>query len=368
MINFLNLEPETFGLDINDTSLKIIKLRKKHGFLRPVSFNEKEIPEGIIKSGVILDEDAFVKKATEALASVKGEKLRTRYVIASLPEEKSFSQVIQMPKMEEKELESAIPFEIENYIPLSTDQIYLDFKEINSILGQYDHMDILVTAVEKTVVDSYISVLRKADLIPVSFEVETQSIARVLVKDEKNLKPIAIVDFGGDNTVFIVFSGHSVRFTSSIPVSSRQITNTVSEELGITLKEAEHLKAKYGIGLSRIDHRAKAVLKATTPILEALVQEIEKYIDFYSDHDFYEHFLKENGKKNIEKIILSRGGADLKGIDEFLRKNLNIAVEFGDPWINFPEKLKAVLPRELREKSSSYITALGLALGKADDD
>ena len=211
MLKFLNLEPETFGLDINDTSLKIIKLKKRRGSLVPVSFNEKEIPNNIIKDGIIQNEDALVKNIKEALAGVKGEKLRTKYVVVSLPEEKSFSQVIQMPKMEEKDLKSAVPFEAENYIPLPAEQMYLDFKNIDPIVDHLDHLDVLIVAAEKTLVDSYVSVLKKSGLIPVVFEVETQAIARALIKDETSLSPVVLVDFGGDNTDFIVFSGHSIR-------------------------------------------------------------------------------------------------------------------------------------------------------------
>ncbi len=365
MFNFLSLEPETFGLDINDTSLKVVKLRKKRGFLRPVSFNEKNIPLGVIKDGIIKDEKALIKIIGELLSSVKGEKINTKYVVASLPEEKSFSQVIQMPKMAKEELKSAVPFEAENYIPLPADQVYLDFKEINPVTNHLDHLDVLVVAVEKVIADSYVLVLKKSGLIPVALEVETQAIARVLIKDETSLEPVVIVDFGGDSADFIVFSGYSVRFTSSIPVSSQQITNKISKDLGISLKEAEHMKKKYGISSikTKSNHRTKAVKKSLTPILEELVKEIQKYLDFYSSQDFHEHFPdKPNKGGKIEKIILSGGGVNLKGIDEFLQKKLGVAVGFGDPWINFSESAKNSTLLDLQKESLSFTTAFGLAM------
>src|SRR3989338_11231393 len=177
MINFLTLKTETFGLDINDSSLKIIKLRRKRGFLQPVSYNEKKVKSGIIKDGIIQDEDGFVKIIKDAVATVKGEKLKTKYAVASLPEEKSFSQVIQMPKMKKEELKSAIVFEAENYIPFPIDQVYLDFQIINPIADHLNHLDVFIVAVEKTIVDSYVSCFRKAGIIPLALEAETQSIA-----------------------------------------------------------------------------------------------------------------------------------------------------------------------------------------------
>src|SRR3989338_9479720 len=200
MINFLTLKTETFGLDIND-----------------------------------------------AVATVKGEKLKTKYVIASLPEEKSFSQVIQMPKMKKGELKSAVLFESENYIPLPIDRVYLDFQVIDPIVDHLDHLDVLIIAVEKTIVDSYISCLKQSGLVPIALEVETKAIARTLIKNETSSAPLALIDFGGNNTDFIVFSGHSIRFTSSIPISSQQMTEAISEKLDVDFKKAEEIKIKYGI-------------------------------------------------------------------------------------------------------------------------
>jgi type IV pilus assembly protein PilM len=361
MLEFLSLEFESFGLDVNDSSIKIIKLKKKHGSLQPVSFVEKEIPMGVVSDGLIQDEDTFVKNLKEAMAKVNGEKLNTKYVVCSLPEEKSFSQVIKMPKMEMEELKSAVPFEAENYIPMPEDQMYLDFKKIIPITDHLDHQDILIVAVEKLLVDSYVSCLKKAGLIPLALEVETQSIARALIKNEISMAPLALVDFGGDTTDFIVYSGRSVRFTSSISISSEQVTKAISDDLGINAREAEHMKIKYGLESEGPSHRAKAVAKAVKPVLYELVSEIQKYIDFYADHDFHEHLDGSNKKRKIEKIILSGGGASLKGIDKFLSEKISIPVEFGNPLINFPKINKKTLP-ELQKNILSFTTALGLAL------
>lgn len=366
MLEFLNLEPETFGLDINDSSFKILRLKKKHGSLQPVSFAEEKLKKGIVEDGIIKDENAFAKALKEALANVKGEKIRTKYVIASLPEEKSFLQVIQMPKMDEKELKTAVPFEAENYIPLPADQTYLDFKKISPIVNHLDHLDVLIVATEKAIVDSYVSALKKAGLMPVALEPETQAIARVLVKDEISQIPVAIIDFGEDDTDFIVFSGRSIRFTSSITICSAGIAETISEELGISTKEAGHLMAKYGLNSSK-NHRARAVSKAMAPVLDKLVVELQKYLDYYAGHDFHDHLKSGSSKKNkVEKIILSGGGANLKGLDEFLKDKLGLEIELGNQWVNFPKILKNKTLSDLDKEFSSFGTVLGLAMRGAE--
>ncbi len=95
----------------------------------------------------------MVKIIKETLVKVRGEKLNTNYAIVSLPEERAFLEVIQMPKMKTKELKEAIYFEAENYIPLSIEDVYLDFQIIQPLYNHLDHSDVLITALHKKIID-----------------------------------------------------------------------------------------------------------------------------------------------------------------------------------------------------------------------
>ena len=356
MLQFLNLIPEKFGLDISDSSVKIIKLKKKRGGFILHSFNEIGIKHGIVEEGIIRDEESLVRIIKSAVKTVKGKKINTKYVVASLPEEKSFSQVIQVPKMEDDELQSAVPFEAENYIPLAIDKVYLDFQKISQDKNS-SRLDLLISATPKAIVDSYVSCLKKAGLVPCALELESQAIARALVDAKEDVSPVILIDFGGDNTDFIVFSGHSVRFTCSIPISSELLTSAIRDNLSVSRAEADDLKVKYGlIGDKKSKQDAS---EAMSPILKNLVSQIKKYINFYHDHVLQGYF-PSDGK--IEKIILCGGGANLKGLTNFLYGELKIPVELGDPFLNpLLNKNKNKRPIS-HEKSLSFATAFGLAL------
>ena len=205
-MKFLSLEKEAFGLDISDLSLKIIKLKKKKHSFSVASFNQIPIAPGIIERGVIKNEDALVKIIQAACKKVKGKKLTTKYVVASLPEERSFLQVIQMPIMKEEELILAVPFEAENYIPLPMSEVYLDFKVIQPIENHLNHLDVLLVAMPKKIVNAYAVCLKKAGLVPLVFEIESEAITRALIKDEISNAPVALIDLGTNGTDFIIFA------------------------------------------------------------------------------------------------------------------------------------------------------------------
>lgn len=355
-MEFLTLEKEAFGLDISDLSLKIVKLTNKKGFFRLASFGKMDIDPGIIEKGVIQDEDALAKIIKVACRKVKGKRLNTRYVVASLPEEKSFLQVIQMPRMEEKELESAIRFEAENYIPLPIGEVYLDFHAIAPIKDHLNHLDVLIAALPKKIINSYVSCFKKAGLIPIALEVESQAIARALIKNEITDYPLALIDFGKSSTDFIVFAGRSIQFTYSIPTSSEQLTAAISKALDVNFEKAEKIKMGYDLINPKADARSNKITQAVTPILADLATQIKKYINFYQDHAAHEHLAYD---KKIEKIILCGGGANLKGLPEFFSENLSIPVELGDFWVNFSSKK---INHAINSDPLSFVTALGLAL------
>ena len=392
MLEFLTSKPEAFGLDISDLSLKIVKLKKRGNFFTLSSYGKEEIEPGIIKRGEIKDEKKLAEIIRESIKKVRGEKLKTNYVVASLPEEKAFLQVIQMPRLPEEDLKSAVIYEAENYIPTPLEEVYLDYQIVPPIYDHLDHLDILIAALPKKTVDPYLSALKLAGFVPKVLEIESMAIARALIKGGATTQPILLIDLGATRTSFIIFSGQSLRFTTSIPVSSTSFTEIISKNLGVTLAEAERLKIKYGLEekikinigdeKTNIKKERGKIFEALIPALIDLVQQIKRYLDYYQTHASHEHlppttFQKNNSNKHkpqkvvgglppdgkgISKIYLCGGGANLKGLCELLSLELKIPVEMGNPWVNILIKEKKEVPELSYEESLKYTTALGLAL------
>ncbi|MDD2731935.1 MAG: type IV pilus assembly protein PilM [Candidatus Pacebacteria bacterium] len=375
MIECLTLKTESFGLDVSDLSLKLVKLGKKGRFLKLASWTEIDLSPGIIERGEIKDEDALVKIIKDNLPKVKGEKLKTKNVVISLPEKEAFLQVIKMPKMEEKELKSAVLFEAENYVPFPIEEVYLDFEAVPSSKGHLGkECEVLIAAVPKKIVDSYVSSFKRAGLNIQAFEVESQSISRALIKNNITSSPVVLFDFGKSRASFIIFSGYSLRFTSTISISSQSLTEELSKYFKIDFEEAEKLKLKYGLegffdkGIkeSKKSIRSKKIdkpqiAKAMLPVLNELAQQIKKYIIYYQSHNFGSGS-RLNKLEKVEKIILSGRGSNLKRFTDFLSLELKIPVELGNPWINIlPIPLKEV-PQLPFKESLGYTSALGLAI------
>jgi len=362
MFNFLSLKQKAFGLDISDFSLKIAKLKKQGQFFSVDSFNEMPLENGIVRKGEIRDEDKLAQALKKAIRGIRGEKLQTREAVVSLPEEKSFLKIIQMPHLSKEDLGPAVLLEAENYIPLPMNEVYFDYQVIPPPHNHLDHLDVLIAGFPKKIIDSYINCLGKANIRPIVLELESLAVVRALIEKETSLQPIFILDFGLSKTVLIIFSGHSVKFNFFLPVSSQELTEAVARSMQIDLAEAESLKIKYGLE-SRADKTGQEVFNALIPPLTDLTEQIKKYLDYYRTRTEHEHLPSEAPKNEL--VLVCGGGAKLKGLTDFLASQLKITVKIGNPWVNILPRNKQPQEKTLiyeKEESLSYTSVLGLAL------
>jgi type IV pilus assembly protein PilM len=345
-----NNESNVFGLDLSDFSIKVVKIEDQGTSECVVSYATVSLPSGCIIGGEIQKKDQVVSAIKKALTIAGPKKIKTKKVICSLPEAKAFLRIISLPKMNNSEMAEAIKWEMEANIPLSLDQVYYDWQVIpQSLILEKDKINLLVVAIAKLAVDQTVEVLESAGLDPVGLEIESIAQARSLLDEKNEQSTIMIVDIGDCRTSFSVIKGGLPCFTSSIPICGQTLTDVISKNMKISFEEAEKIKLAYGIGN---DFKNDSLLKMQQPVLENLVQEIERSIDFYLTGLKY--------SKNIDKIILCGGGANAKGLLPYFSKKLGREIELGNPWINM--KLEKNLPIIKKDQSVQYSTAIGLAL------
>ena len=348
---FFDIKTEAFGIDISDLSIKAVQIEKGE----IVSYGKIWLREGLIKKGQVKDPKALAFAIQQLLAKIKGKKIKTKYVIASLPEERSFIQVTPLPKLSEKEAKEAARFEAENYIPYALEKVYLDAQIVPPLYNHLDHTDVLLAAIPREIVEGYLKVLHLASLKPIAFEIESQSVVRALIPEETTTRPVLILDIGATRTGFAIFAGKSLRFTTSLPISSEKFTRALIRTLKIDYQTAQDLKYEYGV--MQRGKEGEVVFEALIPVLTDFVEQIKQYIEYYQTHASHLH-LPPNGKNFIQEIILCGGGAEMKGLDKFLASQLKIPTKKGNPLVNL-RKQKSIIPQS---EILSYACAIGLAL------
>ena len=349
LYNLLGIRPNGFGLEIEDSSLKAIMLKKTRKGAEVVSCAARQMKKGIIQDGQVVNKQELANEIGGLLASAKPRPIKSKFVVFSIPESKSFIRTIQIPKMTREEAVEAVKWETEANIPVSADKVYLDWQVIES---KEKNEEVLVVAVPKEIADGYYESMRLAKLFPLAAEVDVIATIRSLTS-EQEVKTTLIVDVGADVTSVSVCRNQIPYFTSSLPVSGKTFTDALQKGLGVSWEKAEELKAKYGLGKMQKDDMLYNIYN---PLLENLAREIEKSLVFYAD--------SIDPNSQVESIILSGGGSLLRYMADYLSKRIKGQVILGSPAKGL--EISKDLPAEVVRDICPFATAVGLAM-KAND-
>lgn len=338
------------GLDISDQAVRFIKFSKNKNNLTPELFGEKKLPQGLIVSGEIFKKDELIS----ILSSLR-KKYSLKFVKVSLPEEKSYFFKTEIPKVDNEEIRQSIEFRLEENIPLKVNEALFEYNIINKDHEKSNHLDVSVSAVPKAVAESYSEILVKSELTPVSFEVESNALARSVVRDDDNLS-VMIINIRDNVTVVTMVRDGAVRFTSSFITGGNLITKALQKNFSISFEEAEKIK----------EEKLFVEGKETVAIFFSLIGIISEFKDEISK--FYTYWLAKNDPNGesggkINKIILCGKDSAIVGLKDYLSQSLKIKVEIGNVWTN-AFSTEQISPEISFLESLNFAVAVGLALPK----
>lgn len=333
------------GIDIGDSSLKMVELKKKN---HKISLSNYAFSENVSEVNFTKIDD--INYLAKAIVKVKNDAgITATKVTASLPTFAVFSSIINLSNVDKKSIALAVNEEAKKVIPLPLEDMILDWKIIPDLNGKTPtkgNMRVFLTGSPKKLVRKYIDVFKQAKLNLVSLETETFSLVRSLIGDDKST--VMIAEIGANSTdIFIVKESIPV-LNRSLAVCASTVTKVLAEKLGMTYAQAEQFKFDLSVTLGTDEKEALPQLIGKT--LEPIVTEMQYMLDFFRSQDGGE----------VEKIVLSGGGAMLLNLADYLSKRLNIKVIVGDPWnrINYPAELKPVLS----EVGAKLAVAIGLGM------
>jgi type IV pilus assembly protein PilM len=148
---------------------------------------------------------------------------------------------------------------------------------------------------------------------------------------------LAIVEYGVVKSFHIINRG------------SVDMTNSLATALNVPFSRAEELKRSIGLLGKGEDKNISDIIKVNT---DFIFSEVDSVILNY----------QKKYNKTIEKVILTGGGALLKGIKEVAVENLRTEVSMGNPFSRV--ETPAFLDKVLGGIGPEFTVALGLALRK----
>ena len=333
------------GIDVSDKSIKFVELEKKNNQLRLKKFGDKKIEKKVIEKGKIKLKENLIENL-----KLLNNQLGNPFVIASLPEEKAFIKVVQLPQMPEAQIRKSLEMQLEEIVPFPPEDIVFDYEVIKKPTKK-GILEIILNAFPKNIVENYADVFTKAGFTPTVFELENQSIFRALV-EESIEESVMIIDFGKMRTSFVVGEEGITKFSSTIKVGGRHIDKTLAKNLNLDIFEAEKTKKRQILKKTNSE-----IIKAILPAISVIKDEAARILKYWNQYAEQQSFKY----KEVTKIILCGGDANMAGLTDYFAYELKKPVEIGNPWKNITT-FKDYVPEMNRRESLMYATAIGLAL------
>lgn len=309
------LEMPSVGIDISDKAIRFVEITHSasgHKRFRLKSFGEKKIADDVITSGFI-NKPEEIKKALAAIRKEHG----FGFASVSLPEEKGYLFKTELPDIEEKYIAENIELRLEENVPIDAAKSVFDYSLIG--LSGNSHKEAVVTVVPNKVVDVYSDLFNSASIVPISYELVTQAVARAIVPHSE-LGTCMIIYVGDDRTGFGIVSNGALQFTSTVNVG-RSTDDSAVEKKRSLIKD-----------------------------------EMSKLMLYWQNHE-------SNENVAINKVIISGKGALDPGLKEYLANAVGCRVDLANVWVNVFD-LNDQIPDMSFEDSLDYAPAIGLALSR----
>ncbi|MBW3578291.1 MAG: type IV pilus assembly protein PilM [Actinobacteria bacterium] len=337
------------GLDIGTHAVHVAQVSRERGQPVTTNFGGVTLPRGAVREAEIVERDT-VTAAVRQLWSDAG--LREKRVHLGVSNQRVVVRQIDLPYMEERELRSALRFQVQEYIPIPVEEAELDFQRLEEFTGEGGArmMRILLVAAQRESIGDHVAVVEGAGLRPVGVDLNAFAVLRAVVPDPETATGAEmVVDIGAGVTNIIVHERGIPRFVRILVLGGGDITDALGTSLGVSTEDAEATKMQ--AGLTGGDATAVQVIEDR---VNQFVDEVRGSLDY---------FLAQTGAAQVTRVMISGGGSKLPGLADRLSTALRVPVDRGRPFEAAPARGSAYGPDQLREVEPLLATAIGLGLG-----
>jgi len=406
----------TVGLDIGSRTIKVAEVVPNRGGVSVRALGIGPTPEGAMENNVIVD-PKLLGEAVKKLLKESG--VSTKASVSSVSGQGALVvRVIEVPKMSDSELAETMKWEVERHVPFAANEVIMDFQPIERADTPPDaqNMEVLLAVAQQDMIDRHVEMLFAAGLSPVAIDVEPLAAARSLVglsPDPYGKRTVVIVNVGASNTDIGIYRDGVLAFPRTLPLAGDSMSKAIAAQMGVSLEDAEKLKAQYGevlqnqiapaqapameegfldfstgeaeaeepqrtpfdfteapeIGVEAptapvepatpdvpapvpaVDPTKAQVFAAIAPTLGELLTELKRSMEYYRGRSV-------DGQ--IDEVLLCGGTAKLKGLDKFLTDELGIPTRVADPFQYVTLASRNFSGDYLADVSPSFAVAVGL--------
>lgn len=343
MSKLLYTDKPIFGLDISHTGIKVMSVDPKKWLVQgygSIDLEPLKVKEALEKEGqTYLTDNIKLLLSEKLIGSVPGKR-----VTITVPTARSYSRTFTLPIGAEKSLHDAVVLEAEQYIPIPSSSLYIDYQVIERSKKE---VTVLMSAVTRVVVDNVVASVEAAGLQPVLIEPGICSVGRLLTATEQGDLPTVIVDIGPASTDIAILDRGNIRVTGGLAIGGNTFTLDIAKKLNVALENAHQLKVLNGLNAGP---RQQKLVSSLEPSLQRILAEVKKVMRYYDE--------RINNNRKLEQLLIVGSGSNLPGIGEYFTNALVMPARVASPWQKLDFARIQEPPKQFRPR---YITVAGVA-------
>ncbi|MBI2901487.1 MAG: pilus assembly protein PilM [Planctomycetes bacterium] len=273
-------------------------------------------------------------------------------------------QVVQQPAMKPANYRAMMGYELDQRRE-GDEQLYADFCTLREPDAYFKQYLAMVGVGKKPYVDERLEVARRAgvdvrDAVPNAFAL--CAAFRTAYGDAGGTH--MVLDLGADNMDVALVRGGKLIYARNVSTGARIFDQNIAAAAGVGPDEAEWLKIRYGSILPASDN-ADPKEEEIRPAIRTAAGQLSGFIQSCVNHARVELGDRE---LSVDRILLSGGGARLRGLPEYLQSSLQqsplkVPVELFDPFIAGVDAsgVEAAGGEDFRSLPTEFAVPLGLA-------
>jgi len=332
-----------FSLDIDEKYTKIVDAKKSGDSIEVTSIGKIQTGNLFYTGSLeknIEDEVGQIKKLVESL------KIHKKNVNVVIPDSLTYSQIISMPLLNEKELITAIKYQADQFIPMPIEETNIDIEVISEDQKEKKVLLLIVAAPKKTI-ERIQTTAEMAGLNPESIENELSSNSRFVNYFNKSIvnlfkiapeKGIALVNFDSNTTSLSHFSTQEliVKEVHQISLGYNLFLKETQVNTDADVFKAEEILRTY----DKKNPSTYPIDKIVQPLISELSRELRLFI----------------GKYNPSTILFTNKIFLFPSLAGSLAEELGIPISILDPSILLK---KSQMVETNKHELPIYIPALG---------
>ena len=232
------------GVDVGSTAVRVAEVAA--GDI-PVVVRAAQVPlpPGVVEAGEVRQPEA-VAEALREVWSKSG--VKSKQVHLGVGNQRVVVREVALPWLPEKELRDTLGFQVQEFIPMASDEAVLDFDPLGEMnQGGRRMVRILLVAAHRPMVNALVEAALAAKLDPQGIDLTPFAVVRAVGTGDEGLDldssgDEAIVDIGAQVTSICVHDRGVTRFVRMLPSGGRDITLALASDLGVDEAAAERLK------------------------------------------------------------------------------------------------------------------------------